>query len=227
MITVGVSPTAVQGVAIAAYSGRYSRMWAWDTISLKVLGYQDIKARVVLRDITNSGCLCAYYVDASGKQSHYVAISRPPYFHALWLRNTETYGGKAVVFSDPGLVRYCVTPKSEEFPWSRIIEERTNIGCPFRFEEMPREGQKEECDIFAARCSGIVEYTDHWDSERRGFQSWVGEDPLGRRITVQNWQILADGIPFLDCSRQPFEAVTTPDWAKSWELLRSSDGLSR
>lgn len=217
VITVGISPTAEQGVVIAAYSGRYSRMWAWDAGSLKILGYQDIKASVTLCDISETGRLCAYSAIAHSKAEHYVAISRPPYFHALWLRNALYLGPTVVLFSNQGLVRYSVDPKKEEFPWSRIIEERTTPRTPFRFEEMAGDGHREECALRASRCSRFFYDAVHWRQETGAVRGWVGEDHLGRRITVQDWQVLADGVPFLDCSRQPFEAVTTPEWAKSWE----------
>lgn len=214
-ITVGISPSAVQGVAIAAYSGRHSRMWSWDAVSLEVLGYQDVKARVMLRDVSSSGEFCAYYAEAYSKREHYVAIAKPPYFHALWLRNQSEIAVHAVLFENSNLVAHCVSPKKQEHPWSRIIEERTTEGSPFRFEEI-RSDHQEHCDLFAYRCSGILEYTDHWRWQTPAFPNWVGKDPRGRSITVRGSQILADGVPFLDCQRLQFETVSTPSWAKKW-----------
>jgi len=220
LITVGISPTAVQGVAIAAYSGRHSRMWTWDASTLKILGHQDIKARVKLRDVTDDGVYCAYYAEAHRKSEHYVAICRPPYFHALWLRNTFHLGYQVVVFPKPGSVGYCLSPKTEEHPWSRIIPEREDENGPFQFEEMKESTHREACAAFAARCSGILEYTDHWHWNTRDLPHWTGTDLQGRKIAVRGSHICADGVSFLDCTRPPFEAVTTPDWAKIWNPSR-------
>lgn len=217
LITVGISPNALQGVAIAAYSARYSRMWAWNACTLEVLGFQDIKARAMLRDVSSCGRYCAYCVEAHHKEEYYVAISRPPYFQALWLRNTHHLGYQAVLFHSVGAIEYCLSEKWIKYGFRQPPEERLVKDAPFTFIPIEWEAYREESELFAARCSGIVEYTEYRHGYASAFTLWAGTDPLGRRITVRESQVFANDVPFLDCHRLAFEAVATPAWAMNWE----------
>ena len=216
LITFGICPTSEQGVAIAAYSGRRSRMWAWDAHSLEVLGFQDIKAKVILLDVTESGSHCAYSAEAHHEMEHYIAISRPPYFRALWLRNIFHLGARAVVFGRDDQVAWTADERDKN-TWGRIIVHTQAPNTPFSFRAVSWQGAEGLMQVAEQRCSGARECSD-LDEIRRAklCEAWVGQDPLGRNITVRDACVCADDTPFLDCRRTPFVAVEPPEWAKSW-----------
>ena len=203
---------------MAAYSGRHSRMFAWDAETLEILGYQDIKARVELMDVSFDGRYCAYFAEAHAKNEHYIAICRPPFFHALWIRNCFHSGNHDVVFESGKSVRFFYTKKSEA--WNeRMVPEYTAPNAPMRFKEIDELAPREVwIGMAARRCSGAVEKTVYPMVQGRPTKRslWSATDCLNRIITVDNGAILADGALFLDCTQTPFETIPPPEWATEW-----------
>ncbi len=214
---IGICPTSRQGVAVVEYSGRFSRMWTWDALSLEVTGFQDIKARIQLLDVSRDGKYCAYFAEAHRKDEHYIAISRPPYFRALWIRNAYHLGGTAAFFGSKRVFTAGYVPK-----WvanGRYVPEKIAPYSPFRFKESDDLYQSKDYQgIVPARCSGAVSNNRYpWYPGRLSKRDvWVGSDPLGRNIIAEGSHVLADGVRFLDCSRTPFTEVVPPDWASHW-----------
>ena len=52
LYSVAISPNASQGIVVARYSHRLSRMWTWNVDTLEVTGFQGIKAGVKLLDVS-------------------------------------------------------------------------------------------------------------------------------------------------------------------------------
>ena len=224
-ITIGICTTAERGVAVASYSGHHSRMWAWDAETLEILGHQDVKAAVTLLDISQDGRYCAYVADAKHKDEEYIAICRPPYFHALWLQTAFHLDFREVVFASGNTVRYYCSTSTATGAW---IKDAITPDSPFKFELMELEAQRSYWKERArTRCSGVIETSINPGLAGKKFDPksvvatherdlWTGSDGLGRKISVDGERVLADGEPFLNCQRTPFEAISPPNWAEEW-----------
>jgi hypothetical protein len=92
------------------------------------------------------------------------------------------------------------------------------MDSPFKFKHIDTQQQFQYGTEFALnRCSGAFEGSSMPEQDRFQFRkSWVGTDPLGRKISVEDSQVLANGDPFLDCSRKEFAIVAPPNWANEW-----------
>ena len=180
------------GVAMLSYSGRLSRMWAWRISDLEVVGTQDVKGRARLVDITSDGQLASYQMERHHKTEFYVAICRPPYWHALWLKKAFHLNYAGVLFKDSGWLGFGSSTTASEF----LIE---------------RDGGK-----VVPRLSG---YLSHDVSQRvRRFDD-IGfgiRDALGREYSLDGERLFAGDVFLLDLSRGEFREQKTPDWAKRW-----------
>lgn len=191
-------------------------MWAWDAKTLEILGFQDLIARAHLLDISPDGKYCAYYAEAHHKSEHYLAISRPPYFTALWIVDVFHLHIRAAVFDEDQVFRYFFGD-ADEADWHKRIPQADLSGSPYRFERATDFDEFEILtDLAAKRCSGAYDGgANDWQSHNLRTQG-IYHDRMGRTITVRGHEIHANGRPFLDCQRQPFCSVETPEWAKLW-----------
>lgn len=203
-------------MAVAAYSSQHSRMWAWDSETLEILGFQDVKARVRLVDISPDGKYCSYFAHAPKRTQSYVAICRPPYFHALWIDNSWDNGRQYVYFGQDKVGRFQDVKHSYSGEYGDVFP-TTKPNCPFDVIEIDEAGLKHWEEIVERRCSSFTRYV-HDGKKLRWLQpeKWYGSDCQGREITIEDSTICADGAPFLDCRRQEFIPIPPPDWALGW-----------
>lgn len=217
VLSVGITPQSERGVVIAQYSHYRSRMWAWNAKTLEVLGFQDLRGGARLLDTDSTGNLCAYHASASkGKEKaldaspwfsrryeSYVAISKPPYFTALWIRNAGCTG-HAVRFVRDDLVRWWT--EADRDPEQTPVRGRVESNCPIRFEASSRD---------AVEALGPPRVTDDMLYSRAA-EPTASFDAKGREIRMIGDALCADGVSFIDMSRCPFELVTPPKWAQRW-----------
>lgn len=207
----GVGPDSHQGVVIASYSGRHSRMWTWDIHTLKILGYQDIKARVELLDVSPDGRYAAYYAESHAGSEHYIAICRPPYFKALWIQSVFHLHWHRFWFG-PGqwVAEYQDT---EAMPWHKVFNHKVD-GCPSSI--VSRKLVQDEWEAVRTRC--INPPSDKMFCQVYGSELGLGilTDPLGRHVQVVGSKLLVEDNEVVDMARTPFEAIYPPDWAGKW-----------
>ncbi len=215
---VAVCPSSRVGVAVASYSLRHSQMWSWDVKTLEIIGTQKVKARIELLDISPNGRYCGYYAEAESKGQFYVAICRPPYFQALWIRNVVNFSWRGFVFLGRKLVLFGYS-KANENSYGKRIAERMTPGCPLRLVkvEMLHDTQ-EYSEVTRAQCSKawMSELNAYQDGPPQSVRNWVGLDACGRKITIRGWGVYADGELILDCTETAFEPIAPPDWAGEW-----------
>ncbi|MBS1709487.1 MAG: hypothetical protein JSS65_12305 [Armatimonadetes bacterium] len=221
VVYLGISPTSRFGVAMANYTARLSRMWAWDAKSLKVIGFQDIKARAKLLDVSGDGEYVGYFVEALHRKQAYLAVSRPPYFHALMLRNGHYIIQSSITFTASLLV--FTRERFEDCEWLRNLDETTQRHCPLRIIEGNVDSFPDETPppfdgsfVSSYKRRGLAYQPWEGAAPSEFGTQWKGHDGMGREIWSDGLHVYADETPFLDLARQPFTEVVPPEWAKSW-----------
>lgn len=224
-VTVGVSPKSPIGVAIAEYSGRRSRMVAWDAKTLKLIGFQDLKARASLIDVSDCGNYCCYDVERFTKGQSYIAISRPPYFQALWLRNCFHLGQRFAVFMDQRSIHYRLFEPHPGMSHKAVSEQLVQP-CPFQFMRIDKIDSWDEYTHVIARSSGFAEYArwlttpprlpKAWVPKLKIPSPWTGTDCQGRVIREEQGVLYANESAFLNLERQEFEHIPPPHRVKHW-----------
>lgn len=224
-VDLAVSRSGRVGIALANYTSQLSRMWAWDVADLSVLGYQDVKGRAWLSDLSGDGEHVAWGIEKKGGLISYIGVSRPPYFHALLLANMSHIYGASLAFVDDKVYvkRKGVLALLE---WQRPVPERVVDGSPYRvMDDNGDIGDRPRLsELFAAFFTT--------DDSRPRISSWFPGrhwhlnftdglvDSVGRSIRTDGRHVYADKKPFLDLARQPFTEVVPPEWAKSWTAPR-------
>jgi hypothetical protein len=197
---IGLSPTSPAGVVMARYSNRFSRMWAWDVDSQEILGFQDVKGKARLLDVSEDGRYCGWVIEAKGGYDTHMGVSRPYSFHALFWRRTviTPYFYDPIILFEDGIILHYSQP--EEYQFGDEIE-RVQPGCPYEFVELDGKAK-------AARRTSRVISNDGNKAQLI--------DRCGRTIEFGDLAVLSDGQVLIDLTRPVFTTVPHPEWAKEW-----------
>lgn len=223
-VYLGIHPTSPIGVALAAYTGQLSRMWAWDAKSFEIIGYQDVKGRGEFLDLSPDGNHIAYYIQNFSKRCSYIGVSRPPFFHALLLMNSYYNARRLATFeSEKSLV--VLRNRFDNTDWHKNVPERLQRKCPYKVQDFDWDHRNEDFiyqlserleESSWARCGQAFPETLNWPGAKHGGETWTGQDCKKRKIWSDGRHVYADETPFLDLARQPFTEVVPPEWAKTW-----------
>lgn len=190
-------------------------MWAWNATTLEVIGFQDLKGRATLFDLDTTGEFVAYAVEKRGGYWSYVGVSRPPYFHALFLANAGLH--PSVVFNHESII---VRRSAGMMNWGWSVEERVEAGCPYTIiDDTGKLGPLPPLWDRLIEFIGVNPSTPICTWSDRSYwrvRSAPCRDVNGRQIWSDSRHVYADETPFLDLARQPFTEVVPPEWAKSW-----------
>ncbi len=125
-LSFAIAADAPVGVVIANYSYRLSRMYLWDTDADTFEAGQMLKGESTVLSISPDGSYVAYRAEAWWREpTHYMCISRPPYFTALAYIPAKSLSATDIEFRG-GEVRVVDMP------------ERVVTGCPFEFVQVGR-----------------------------------------------------------------------------------------
>jgi len=131
-LTIGIARDEPIGVVVAAFSGRLSRMYLWDTKSDEFTPGQFLKGRAFVIDISPDAKYMVYHAHAfHKKEQEYLAISHPPYFSAVGFFPVHFTRGFDANFVDSKTLRLSAERRELSFVkgYDKILE-RIEPNCP-------------------------------------------------------------------------------------------------
>jgi hypothetical protein len=197
-ITFALARNAPVGVVIASHSSRHSRIYRWDLETDVFTAGQFVKARAHVEDISADGRYVAYFATALHHlEQGYIAVAHIPYFTALALFPAHHILRNHARFLEDGRLSVEANPLGWSREHPRIVRERMEPGCPFAIV------RQENPPGLATRDRGV-------------------DQARNRLLTVEDALLVATDLKtkarsiIKGFTRDPFEAVATPDWAKTW-----------
>lgn len=213
-LTFAIARDVPTAVVIAAHSSRLSRMFHWDLKNNTFTPSQFLKARAMVMAISADGRYCAYRVDASHKREQsYTCIARVPFFTALAFFPHYSYDRSVVQFLDNGDI--FVLAKRKNLSWVKEygeVKERVTPGFKNQILRDWRDLNLGFVDQILAKTGLSLPST--WNDQQDNHRQ--------RRIWTENNELHAKSLVtgsssiLREFTRETFEEVEPPDWAKVW-----------
>lgn len=200
-LTVGIAKDEPKAVVIAAFSGRLSRMYLWDTETDEFNPGQFLKGRAIVLDISPDAKYVVYQADKfHKKEQQFLAISHPPYFSAVGFFPVHFTKGFHAHFEDPKTLKLSAERKDLGFfvdGYDKILE-RIEPNCPLKIiREKAKMSQPDTTKlVFDVRRNRYIkaENMTLYESERE-------EGPWKEMKTFH---------------KEEFEEIDPPEWALQW-----------
>jgi hypothetical protein len=217
-LSVRMASDAALAVVVARYSNSKSRMLLWETDRDVFHPGQWLKGGIELLDVSADGQYVAYYVTAPSRPvDYYIAISKPPFLTALFLRPVSMVSGGIGYFRPEGGFFWAGMP--QEGSWVPGHPEygytRTEPGCPFEigqvkdYDRVRQTLREKEIARLSTISRPLPPIGVTWDHQ-------------GRQIFANGRHLIAIGkedrriIDLLDMSKTTWSFVESPEWAKRW-----------